>query len=688
MSTPLTVTNTNFSLTYGNDGKITTTGDVPENFSVTYGANGDVTITGATVTVVAPADLVIGGSSFNSAMTTTTSGVSNPIYTNGGTLSITSSHQTALYGSSSGNEIIYGNDKQGVAHVIAHGGNDRVDFELMNYGLTNTIDAGAGDDTVNISDSREPRVDGNLSGEGNLVVSLGGGNDHLSLSSYIELNSLSVDGGAGDDFINVSDALTGKFHTVATTNITGGDGNDTIIGSGNDETLDGGTGNDSVIGGGGRDFLMGGDGNDTLVAGDGGNATLLGGLGDDSMVGGTGNDLFYGDSGKDTIDGRAGSNSVTYFYDTTGVSVNLLTNVNHGGYAEGDVLYDITNVVGGSGNDTLVGNNSGNLLNGYLGNDLIVGGKGNDYIDGGDGNDVIYGGGGNNTLIGGAGNDLFYGDTGKDNIDGGTGTNGVTYFYDTTGVSVNLLTGVNHGGFAEGDVLKNISNVVGGSGNDTLIGDDKGDLLNGYLGNDLIVGGKGNDYVDGGAGDDTIYGNGGADTLNGGDGNDKIVLSANSNASIGGSLKPDYVYGGNGDDTVVGSGANDLIRGEDGNDLLVGGYGNDTLQGGDGNDTIQGGEGANILTGGSGKDVFSYPTGDSYFSLQGTWNDTITDFKVGEDKLAFTGGARMSDLAIHNGTQGGVSGVFVDLHVSAGVPPHIFLNGVHATDLTVSDFIF
>ena len=86
--------------------------------------------------------------------------------------------------------------------------------------------------------------------------------------------------------------------------------------------------------------------------------------------------------------------------------------------------------------------------------------------------------------------------------------------------------------------------------------------------------------------------------------------------------------------------------------------------------------------------MFTYPSGDSYYTLMGPWNDTITDFKVGEDKLAFTGGAKMADITLHNGTQNGVSGTFVDLHVAAGAPPHIFLNNLHATDLTASDFLF
>ena len=558
-----------------------------------------------------------------------------------------------------------------------------------------------------------------LSTKSNLILA-GDGNDTVNFYSNFPVT---VSGGNGNDSITVNHAsISGNSSFSGAYNqdsVYGDAGNDTIAAYENKNLyLDGGDGNDVIFG---TDIqnttMVGGDGNDEI------NFTTLGG---NKVDGGTGNDhiswSFNGswatNSGNvaaaaDTINAGAGDDKV-YLANTGYVNDSSYTSQHSLSVSLGDGNDTLTvsygtpylkdlNIDGGAGNDVIDLHNSKilgsgtNLISGGDGNDLIIGGSGRAYLSGdagndtlvaGDGNATLLGGQGDDSLVGGKGNDVIYGDAGRDTIDGGTNGSGVTYFYDTEGVSVNLRTGVNHGGYAEGDVLKNIDSLVGGSGNDTLVGNDNGNLLNGYLGNDSIVGGKGNDYVDAGAGNDTIYGNGGADTLNGGDGNDKIILSANANASIGGSLKADYVYGGSGNDTVVGSGANDLIRGEDGNDKLDGGYGNDTIQGGDGNDTIQGGQGWNVLTGGLGKDVFSYPTGDSYFNLQGIWNDTITDFKVGEDKLAFTGGARMSDLAIHNGTQGGVSGVFVDLHVSAGAPPHIFLNGVHAADLTVSDFIF
>jgi Ca2+-binding RTX toxin-like protein len=59
--------------------------------------------------------------------------------------------------------------------------------------------------------------------------------------------------------------------------------------------------------------------------------------------------------------------------------------------------------------------------------------------------------------------------------------------------------------------------VVGGSGNDTIQGDNGSDILTGGAGVDLIQGGKGLDTLDGGAGSDAVYGGREVDTFAAGD---------------------------------------------------------------------------------------------------------------------------------------------------------------------------
>ncbi len=96
--------------------------------------------------------------------------------------------------------------------------------------------------------------------------------------------------------------------------------------------------------------------------------------------------------------------------------------------------------------------------------------------------------------------------------------------------------------------------IVGGNGDDVLIG---------TAGDDVITAGNGSDVVNAGAGNDTVFGGNGDDTLNGGAGNDVIS-------------------GGNGDDTLNGGAGSDTLNGDNGNDTLNGGEGNDLLSGGNG----------------------------------------------------------------------------------------------------------
>ncbi len=133
---------------------------------------------------------------------------------------------------------------------------------------------------------------------------------------------------------------------------------------GGDDTLSGGTGDDMIIGGGGNDTLYGGKGDDSLIGG-AGSDTLVGGTGDDTLTGGDGYDTFVfadGDdtftdfvAGDDVIDltgvsavddfadvqasaTQVGANTVIDFADFGGGSIALL-GVNVGDLVEGDFLF-------------------------------------------------------------------------------------------------------------------------------------------------------------------------------------------------------------------------------------------------------------------------------------------------------------------------------------------------------------
>jgi hypothetical protein len=118
--------------------------------------------------------------------------------------------------------------------------------------------------------------------------------------------------------------------------------------------------------------------------------------------------------------------------------------------------------------------------------------------------------------------------------------------------------------------------VMGGAGDDTLVGGAAADGLHGEAGSDRILGGDGADTIVGGAGRDILDGQRGDDFILGGDGND--VISA-----------------GSGYDTLSGGG---------GNDVLYAFRGPCTMEGGEGDDTLVGGRGWNEIHGGSGADLF------------------------------------------------------------------------------------
>ena len=164
----------------------------------------------------------------------------------------------------------------------------------------------------------------------------------------------------------------------------------------------------------------------------------------------------------------------------------------------------IENANGGAGNDFLLGNavankligNSGDdYLHGKDGNDTLYGGNGNDVVLGGNGNDTIYGGSGNDQIWGDANNDTIIGDSGSDQIDGGTGIDTVSYSGSTAAVNVNIAkTTAQAGGYAAGDTLISIENIIGSSYNDSLFGNALANVINGGKGKDTMTGGGGADY--------------------------------------------------------------------------------------------------------------------------------------------------------------------------------------------------
>lgn len=134
----------------------------------------------------------------------------------------------------------------------------------------------------------------------------------------------------GDDTVVASGRL-GDLLDASILN--GGFGNDTVIGSDNDDLLDGDRDNDQLNGGGGSDYLFGGVGND-IIHGGADDDFLYGNADSDYLLGGDGNDIYViqTSDGTDTI------------LDTDG---------------QGRILFDGIELTGGDGdNDTDSGTTS------------------------------------------------------------------------------------------------------------------------------------------------------------------------------------------------------------------------------------------------------------------------------------------------------------------------------------------
>lgn len=243
--------------------------------------------------------------------------------------------------------------------------------------------------------------------------------------------------------------------------------------------------------------------------------------------------------------------------------------------------------------------------------------------------------------------------------------------------------------------------VSGGKGNDTLYGNDGNDVLDGGAGNDVLYGGAGNDKLYGSAGNDTLKYTGGVDLLDGGTGFDTIDFSkfgsavyvnlaakgyegwtsgtssanaANATIAIADIAAVEAVKGSSSGDTIIGNSANNTLDGGGGYDTINGGAGIDTILGDRGNDTLNGGAGNDALTGGTGSDVFQ---------LNAAWGtDTVSDFVRGQDKVEFAGVSGLTSFA-----KLAITSTSAGADVAYGTN-HIILQGVTASTLTASDFLF
>lgn len=449
------------------------------------------------------------------------------------------------------------------------------------------------------------------------------------------------------DFRNVTlsgHSLDTPYGVTLNSNIVldGGDGDDTIYGNADANTILGGTGDDTLDGGNGGDlYVVTGNeaegwcsfnGFDTYAdSGTGGIDTILA-IGEDVDIGFDG---FSAANGIEVIDGGKATGTVRLLGTWEADTLDFRTVTLLGGNFEID---------GGYGDDTIFGSGLA---------DTIIGGGGNDKLNGGEGGDtyVVTG-----NVAGGWESFQDY-DTYKD-----TGTTGIdTIKALGKNVDIGLV------GFSAASGIE-VIDATGATGTTRLLGDWQANTLDfrttQLKGNIVIDAGYGNDTIYGSAGNDTIVAGGGNDWVNGGEGSDTYKVSGN--VAGGWSSFQDYdTYkdtGLTGTDTIKAVGGNvdigltsftaastgiEVIDGTSatGTVRLLGDWQanvldfrgvtftgtNIVIDGGDGDDTIYGTAQANLIIGGAGKDRLDGGDGGDTYKVTGAFSSSFSGFDTYAD---------------------------------------------------------
>ena len=323
---------------------------------------------------------------------------------------------------SAGNDILTGTAGDDLIDISA-GGNDTVsagsgtDIILAGaaFNAADRIDGG-----TEIADTIETDtliLDGNYAAgvvfEATTLVNveeirLADGNSYRFTTSdaTVVTASLSIDGSALLAANTLTVNASAETEAGASYTLTGGAGNDVLVGGAGADYVD--------ISFDGNDIVNGGAGRDTIYAGSALSAA-------DQINGGAGTDVIYlngnysagltlGASTLTAIEAivvQAGNNysltmnnamlvgAQTATVDGFALGSGNTLTVNASPEADSGTIYTLS---GGAGNDNLTGGAGNDLLNGNGGNDILVGGAGNDILTGGAGNDA---------MTGGAGNDVF-----------------------------------------------------------------------------------------------------------------------------------------------------------------------------------------------------------------------------------------------------------------------------------------
>ncbi len=522
---------------------------------------------------------------------------------------------------------------------------------IRNYAGGAKIYAGAGNDYIYSSTQSDYMINGDY---GYVTIDAGSGNDTIEIFDP----NTKVIGGYGNDLISLRGSWSNNVIQYSS-----GDGNDTVYGYNASDTISitGGTYTKSTVGN--NVILKVGSGAMTLVGASGETLNIAGGDGNSGSSG-----VTLSNSKKNTV--ISGTSYADSIYNSgANVTINSGAGNDSINNAGNNVLIDA-----GAGNDSTWGGGDKVTINGGAGNDRLELWGTNSVINTGDGNNEVFIHGNNVTVNGSTGKDFveIWDDysgfplkaVGRAKVSTGADND----FVRNYGAGATINTGAGNdtiqiiSGYTYNSTRSNVYQYAQGDGNDTILGYNSGDSIQitrgSYTtmtsGNDIIISVGSGKITLKDAKNTTLNIDGDAETtLPAGISVKGAVLTATTTFTGSEIDLADYAS------TVTKVNASALSRGVS----VVGTAAANSLKGGKGADTIFGGAGNDTVSLGGGADVYVYQSG----------NDLIQDYKVGEDKIK---------LASASITGSSLSGSNVVLKTSAG---NLTVKGAKNKKITVID---
>ncbi|RLB70480.1 MAG: hypothetical protein DRH04_03515, partial [Deltaproteobacteria bacterium] len=395
------------------------------------------------------------------------------------------------------------------------------------------LNGGAGNDIFSLIDNgTAPNLDGTISGNA-------GSGDTLDYSQFIGDVTFNYGTGAATGVSSGVDAMVSGIENFTGTP----NGTNTVRGDDNDNTLVGGSSNDNLEGGKGNDTYvfynnwgvdtvveLPGEGNDTIdfsnvnnagltLAFDGTSYTFTDGLGNEvttdnnveNFIGSSLDDRFIISNNAviaGTLNGSSGNDSLDYstYNSARNFVLKALGSLNGFMGTEASILGGFDNINDLIGTtlyiDSLTGMNAPATWNFKT--------AGNSYTST---NALTHSA--IEKLKGGTDADTFAFDDGQTfdgSLAGGAGIDTLDAQLYTSAINVDLVAGTALLNMVS-IPLETLENVIGGSADDEILGNEQANRLEGSGGQDNICGGEGDDIIIGGAGDDELCGGLGNDTF-------------------------------------------------------------------------------------------------------------------------------------------------------------------------------